>query len=116
MAQLENADASAKRKIARLEQQVRVAETKAREIEREGRYEIAVAAEISRLRAETLSSEAGKLIGKDEHSRKMSAEQVYDFVLGCSENSQLIDYYKKDMHEQVVQVFEEYKIKQYEKD
>ena len=81
VAQLENADASAKRKIARLEQQVRVAETKAREIEREGRYEIAVAAEISRLRAETLSSEAGKLIGKDEHSRKMSAEQVYDFVL-----------------------------------
>ena len=51
-----------------------------------------------------------------EENYALEQEEVYDFVLGCSENSQLIDYYKKDMHEQVVQVFEEYKIKQYEKD
>lgn len=51
-----------------------------------------------------------------EENYALEQEEVYDFVLGCSENSQLIDYYKKDMHEQVVQAFEEYKIKQYEKD
>lgn len=51
-----------------------------------------------------------------EENYALKQEEVYDFVLGCSENSQLIDYYKKDMHEQVVQAFEEYKIKQYEKD
>lgn len=51
-----------------------------------------------------------------EENYALEQEEVYDFVLGCSENSQLIDYYKKDMHEQVVLVFEEYKIKQYEKD
>ena len=50
-----------------------------------------------------------------EENYALEQEEVYDFVLGCSENSQLIDYYKKDMHEQVVQAFEEYKIKQYEK-
>jgi hypothetical protein len=46
----------------------------------------------------------------------LEQEEIYDFVLGCSENSKLIDYYKKDMHEQVVQAFEEYKTTQYEKD
>lgn len=51
-----------------------------------------------------------------EENYALEQEEVYDFVLGCSENSQLIDYYKKDMHEQVVQAFEEYKKKQYEKD
>ena len=51
-----------------------------------------------------------------EENYALEQEEVYDFVLGCSENSQLIDYYKKDMHERVVQAFEEYKIKQYEKD
>lgn len=51
-----------------------------------------------------------------EENYALEQEEVYDFVLGCSENSQLIDYYKKDMHKQVVQAFEEYKIKQYEKD
>ena len=50
-----------------------------------------------------------------EEKYTLEQEEVYDFVLGCSENSQLIDYFMKDMHEQVVQVFEEYKIKQYEK-
>ena len=49
-------------------------------------------------------------------TRALKQREVYDFVLGCSENSQLIDYYKKEMHEQVVQTFKAYKINQYETD
>lgn len=51
-----------------------------------------------------------------EENYGLEQEEVYDFVLGCSENSQLIDYYKKEMHEQVVQTFKAYKINQYETD
>lgn len=51
-----------------------------------------------------------------EENFGLEQEEIYDFVLGCSENSPLIDYYKKDRHQQVVQAFEEYKTKQYEKD
>lgn len=50
-----------------------------------------------------------------EENYRLEQEEIYDFVLGCSENSQLIDYYKKDMHEQVIHAFEEYNTKQYEK-
>lgn len=50
-----------------------------------------------------------------EENYGLEQGEIYDFVLGCSENSRLIEYYKKNMHEQVVQTFEEYKTKQYEK-
>jgi len=48
-----------------------------------------------------------------EENYKLELEEIYDFVLGCSENSKLLDYYKKDMHEQVVKCFENYLSNQY---
>jgi len=43
----------------------------------------------------------------------LEQEEIYDFVLGCSENSKLIDFYQKDMHEQVVKSFNDYQSSQY---
>ena len=51
-----------------------------------------------------------------EENYKLEQEEIYDFVLGCSENTALIDSYKKGRHEQVIKAFEEFKTKQYEKD
>ena len=48
-----------------------------------------------------------------EENYALEQEEIYDFVLGCSENSKLLDYYKKDMHEQVVKCFETYQSNQY---
>lgn len=48
-----------------------------------------------------------------EQNYGLEKEEIYDFVLGCSENSRLIDYFKKDMHEQVVAAFEVYQSNQY---
>lgn len=42
-------------------------------------------------------------------------DQIYDFVLGCSQNSQLITYFNKGMHTQVLKAFDRYKIGRYEK-
>ena len=33
---------------------------------------------------------------------------VYDFVLGCSENSQIIHYFNQDLHQQVIQELDTY--------
>jgi len=51
-----------------------------------------------------------------EENYNLEQEEIYDFVLGCSENTALIEFYKKGRHQEVVQAFEEYKTKQYEKD
>ena len=34
--------------------------------------------------------------------------QVYDFVLGCSENSKIIHYFSQDLHQQVIQELDTY--------
>jgi len=41
-------------------------------------------------------------------------DQIYDFVLGCSQNTPLISYYKKGMHTQVMEAFDHYKVGRYE--
>lgn len=48
-----------------------------------------------------------------EETYGLEQEEIYDFVLGCSENSKLIDFYQKDMHEQVVKSFNDYQSSQY---
>lgn len=42
-------------------------------------------------------------------------DQIYDFVLGCAQNSSLIAYYNKGMHTQVMHTLESYKSGRYEK-
>ena len=41
--------------------------------------------------------------------------QVYDFVLGCSENSEIIHYFNQDLHQKVIQELDNY-IKIYNND
>ena len=35
-------------------------------------------------------------------------DQVYDFILGCSENSEIIYYFNKDLHQKVIQELDTY--------
>ena len=35
-------------------------------------------------------------------------EQVYDFILGCSENSEIIYYFNQDLHQKVIQELDTY--------
>lgn len=51
-----------------------------------------------------------------EETYGLKQEEVYDFVLGCSENSKLLSYYKKNMHQQVVKSFDDYQSNQYNED
>ena len=43
----------------------------------------------------------------------LEEEQVYDFVLGCSENKALIDLFKKNRHEEVIEAFDQFYTTQY---
>lgn len=43
----------------------------------------------------------------------LEEEQVYDFVLGCSENTALIDLFKKNRHEEVIEAFDQFYTSQY---
>lgn len=43
----------------------------------------------------------------------LKEEEVYDFVLGCSENTQLISLFNKNRHEEVVEVFNQFRETQY---
>lgn len=40
---------------------------------------------------------------------QLTTEEIYDFVLGCSENTDLIELFKKNRHEQVVEAFDHFK-------
>lgn len=44
---------------------------------------------------------------------QLTPEEVYDFVLGCSENTNLIDLFQKNRHVEVVDTFNEFKRMQY---
>lgn len=45
----------------------------------------------------------------------LELEQVYEFVLGCSENSDIRHYFSINAHQEVVQAFDQYYTIQYEK-
>ncbi len=44
----------------------------------------------------------------------LSPDEVYDFVLGCSENTDLIALFKKNRHDDVVKAFDQFKQQQYD--
>ena len=43
----------------------------------------------------------------------LEEEEIYDFVLGCAENTALIDLFKKNRHEEVVAAFDQFYSTQY---
>ena len=43
----------------------------------------------------------------------LEEEEVYDFILGCAENTALIDLFKKNRHEEVVAAFDQFYSTQY---
>ncbi len=40
---------------------------------------------------------------------QLTTEEIYDFVLGCSENTALIEQFKKNRHEEAIAAFDRFK-------
>ncbi|MGB1971228.1 MAG: hypothetical protein ACPHSE_01920 [Flavobacteriaceae bacterium] len=43
----------------------------------------------------------------------LNEEEIYDFVLGCSDNTNLIEVFKKDLHQQVIEAFDQFNDERY---